>query len=239
MRDTTSGFSTKDSPRTGPPPILPRKNSPSAPENSILRPFWVCRANYFADGTQPRDNCETTITTAHPSTAAIETNNTSAATDAGQHETTITNARPQTATVETNNTSATADTSQHETTITNARPQTATVETTITSATENHSKNAHFSPAKATPVSIPRRRKRAKATPVSDHRAASPAAPKRGPSGRRGLAAVPRGQQRHHRPHISHVIYRGHFSRHPKNVAIPTMQIQCLNASSRNYVRNQ
>ena len=37
---------------------------------------------------------------------------------------------------------------------------------------------------------------------------------------------------------ISHVIYRGHFSRHPKNVAIPTMQIQCLNESSRNYVRN-
>jgi len=110
-------------------------------------------------------NCETTITTAHPSTAAIETNNTSAATDAGQHETTITNARPQTAAIETNN----------------------------TSATEKHAKNTHFSPAKATPVSIPRRRKRAKATPVSDHRAASPAAPKRGPSGRRGLAAVPAG----------------------------------------------
>ena len=37
---------------------------------------------------------------------------------------------------------------------------------------------------------------------------------------------------------ISHVIYRGHFSRCPKNVAIPTTQIQCLNESSRNYVRN-
>ena len=37
---------------------------------------------------------------------------------------------------------------------------------------------------------------------------------------------------------ISHVIYRGHFSRCPKNVAIPTTQIQCLNQSSRNYVRN-
>ena len=37
---------------------------------------------------------------------------------------------------------------------------------------------------------------------------------------------------------ISHVIYRGHFSRYLKNVAIPTMQIQCLNESSRNYVRN-
>ena len=37
---------------------------------------------------------------------------------------------------------------------------------------------------------------------------------------------------------ISHVIYRGHFSRYPKNVAIPTTQIQYLNQSSRNYVRN-
>ena len=37
---------------------------------------------------------------------------------------------------------------------------------------------------------------------------------------------------------ISHVIYRGHFSTRPKNVAIPTMQIQCLNESSRNYVRS-
>ena len=83
---------------------------------------------------------------------------------------------------ETDNTSATADTGQRETTITNARPQTATVETTITSATENHSKNAHFSPAKATPVStgppprpakamtvsVEARPERAKATPVSD-----------------------------------------------------------------------
>ena len=37
---------------------------------------------------------------------------------------------------------------------------------------------------------------------------------------------------------ISHVIHCGHFLRRPKNVAIPTMQIQCLNESSRNYVRN-
>ena len=37
---------------------------------------------------------------------------------------------------------------------------------------------------------------------------------------------------------ISHVIYRGHFSRQPKNVAIPPMQIRCLNESLRNCVRN-
>ena len=38
----------KTSPSTGLPVALPRKNSPSAPENSIFRPFWACRANYFA-----------------------------------------------------------------------------------------------------------------------------------------------------------------------------------------------
>lgn len=27
---------------------LPRKSSPGTPENSIFRPFWACRANYFA-----------------------------------------------------------------------------------------------------------------------------------------------------------------------------------------------
>ena len=37
---------------------------------------------------------------------------------------------------------------------------------------------------------------------------------------------------------MSHVIYLGHFSRCPTNVAIPTMHIQCLNESSMNDVRN-
>ena len=37
---------------------------------------------------------------------------------------------------------------------------------------------------------------------------------------------------------MSHVIYRGHFSRCPTNAAIPTMHIQCLNESSMNDVRN-
>ena len=58
----------------------------------------------------------------------------------------------------------------------------------------------------------------------------------RGP--RRGLSAAPVGGDDTTASQISHVIYRGHFSRHPKNVAIPTMQIQCLNESSRNYVRS-
>ena len=37
---------------------------------------------------------------------------------------------------------------------------------------------------------------------------------------------------------ISHIISHGHFSRPPENVAIPTIQIQCLNKLLRNYVRN-
>ena len=61
-----------------------------------------------------------------------------------------------------------------------------------------------------------------------------------GPGGctrkRRGLAS--RGGADTTASQISHVIYRGHFSRCPKNVAIPTTQMQCLNESSRNYVRN-
>ena len=45
---------------------------------------------------------------------------------------------------------------------------------------------------------------------------------------RQGLAAAPMGDDAT-AAHISHVICRGHFSRHPKNVAIPTKQIQSLN----------
>ena len=99
-------------------------------------------ANFFAHGTQPR--------------ADFETNDTTAATDVGQHETTITN----------------------------ARPQTATIETTITNATEKRTKNTHFSPAKAMAVSVEDRPTRAKATPVSTQHShkvgkASPVSPQR------------------------------------------------------------
>ena len=38
----------KSSPGTAPPAAPPRKNSPNAPEISVFRPFWACRANYFA-----------------------------------------------------------------------------------------------------------------------------------------------------------------------------------------------
>ena len=85
-------------------------------------------ANFFAHRTQPR--------------ADFETNDTSAATDVGQHETAITN------------------------------------------ATEKRTKNTHFSPAKATAVSVEARPTRAKATPVSTQHShkvgkASPVSPQR------------------------------------------------------------
>ena len=43
-----AAYPRKSSPNTGPPPGHPRKSSPSAPENSVFRPFWACRANFFA-----------------------------------------------------------------------------------------------------------------------------------------------------------------------------------------------
>ncbi len=53
-----------------------------------------------------------------------------------------------------------------------------------------------------------------------------------------GQAAAHAGSTDTTASQISHVIYRGHFSRQPKNVAIPPMQIRCLNESLRNCVRN-
>ena len=119
-----------------------RKPSLSAPQNAYFVPFLVGWANYFARRTQPRGD--------------FETNDTSAAADAGQRETAIT--------------TATTDAGQHETAITTAHPSTATVETNNTSATEKHAKNTHFSPAKAMAVSVEARPTRAKASPVSDNR---------------------------------------------------------------------
>ena len=101
-----ASFARKNSPSAGLPAAPPRKNSPGTPENSVFQPFWACRANFFAltptirpsranffaHRTQPRTN--------------FETNDASAATDMGQRETTITTARPSTATIETGITSA-------------------------------------------------------------------------------------------------------------------------------------
>ena len=77
--------------------------------------------------------------------------------------------------VETNDTTAATDAGHRETAITTARPSTATLETDNTSATKKHTKNTHLSPAKATPVSVEARPARAKATAVSRDRSATPA----------------------------------------------------------------
>ena len=79
----------KNSPGIGPSAALPRKNSPSTPENSIFRPFWACRANFFALTPIPgragrtfshiaRDegNFETTNTFARHTARPLETSNT-------------------------------------------------------------------------------------------------------------------------------------------------------------------
>ena len=145
-------------------------------------------------------------------------------------------------------------------------PRQGSLETGIASAPENCTKNTHFAPAKAmtvstdpphrpakaTPVSVearsapakamtvstPYRYQQAKATPVSDRPSWPTGSGCGGRGRRRGLAAVPTGSNNTTATQISHVIYRAHFSRHPKNVAIPTMQIRYLNKPQGNYVRN-
>ena len=77
-----------------------------------------------------------------------------------------------------------------ETNNTTARPQQGTAETAITFAPENCTKNAHFSPAKAMPVSTSPPHRPAKATMVSDNRATWPTGPG---CGTRGRAAPPTG----------------------------------------------
>ena len=154
-----AAYPRKNSPGAGLPAAYPRKNSPSTPENSVFRPFWACRANFFALASAPGRAGRTFSRTR------------------------IYRTQPR-ANFETNDTSATAAADQRETTITNARPQTATVETTITSATENHAKNSFFSPAKAMSVSTPRTHERAKATPVSDNWATWSIGPGHGTRGR-------------------------------------------------------
>ena len=43
-----AAFPRKSSPGAARPAAFPRKSSPNAPENSVFRPFWACRANFFA-----------------------------------------------------------------------------------------------------------------------------------------------------------------------------------------------
>ena len=79
----------KNSPGIGLSVAHPRKSSPSTPENSIFRPFWACRANFFALTPIPgragrtfshiaRDegNFETTNTFARHTARPLETSNT-------------------------------------------------------------------------------------------------------------------------------------------------------------------
>ena len=115
-----------------------------------------------------------------------------------------------------------------ETNNTTARPQQGTAETAITFAPENCTKNAHFSPAKAMAVSIPRRHQRAKATRVSDNR----------PPGRQGQAAVPAGDDDTTASQISHAIRLEEVSTTSENVAIPTLLIHDSKESRGNCMQN-
>ena len=84
----------KSSPNAAPPAAFPRKNSPNAPENSVFRPFWACKANFFALAPTIRPSRVNFFVHRTRPLGDVETNDTSAGTDVGQHETAITTARP-------------------------------------------------------------------------------------------------------------------------------------------------
>ena len=160
----------KSSPSTGHPVALPRKSSPNAPENSVFRPFWARRANFFAlAATQGRAG--RTFSRSHPFQAAQ-----------GELFRAHTHYGPRRANFFAHGILPRSD---FETNNTNARPQQGSLETGITSARVNRTKNADFSPAKAMVVSLPHGYKRAKATGVSDNRPTWPTAPGCDPLGGR------------------------------------------------------
>ena len=109
----------KNSPGIGLSVAHPRNNSPSTPENSIFRPFWACRANFFALTPIPgragrtfshiaRDegNFETTNTFARHTARPLETSNTFARHTARPLETSNTFAGHAARPLETDNTFA-------------------------------------------------------------------------------------------------------------------------------------
>ena len=109
----------KNSPGIGLSVAHPRNNSPSTPENSIFRPFWACRANFFALTPIPgragrtfshiaRDegNFETTNTFARHTARPLETSNTFAGHAARPLETSNTFAGHSARPIETDNTFA-------------------------------------------------------------------------------------------------------------------------------------
>ena len=65
-----------------------------------------------------------------------------------------------------------------------------------------------------------------------------PSPARRAPQGQEDQAAVPVGDDDTTANQISHIIYRGYFSRHHRNVAIPMTCVHSLKHSRGNYVRS-
>ena len=158
--------------RTRPARFLPSRPATKFTQHTIRRrfgSFFVRWANFFAHGTQRRGE--------------IETNSTSAAADAGQRETAITTAHPSTATVETGDTSATKKHAKN-THISPAKAMTVSVEARPTRAKAmTVSTCPPHQPAKATRISTPHGHEQAKATSVSDNRTPGLRAPAAPPAG--------------------------------------------------------
>mgnify|MGYP000867738667 CR=1 FL=1 len=149
-------YARKYSPNEAPPTALPRQSSPSKPKNTNFGVFSARWANFIAHWAQQRGDDATTATTA--------------AADAGQRETAITTAHPRTATVETNDTSATEKHAKN-THFSPAKAMTVSVEAQPARAKAmTVSTCPRHQPAKTTRVSTPHGNEQAKATPVPDNR---------------------------------------------------------------------
>ena len=138
-----AAFPRKSSPGAARPAAFPRKNSPNAPENSVFRPFWACRANFFALAPTPGRAGRTFSRTGHSHVARLKP---------------MTPLRPLMQTNVKPPSPLRAPEQQALKPMTPLRPKTR--------------QNPHFSPAKAMAVSTGPPHRPAKATPVSDNRSA-------------------------------------------------------------------
>ena len=265
---TVAGRQTRqDSPGTAPPPLNPRQNSPSNLKNVKFGVFRARRANFFAHNPTTADAWSAGESKRPGRGARGRRQGTAIARQPArglrQSTTLFAQQQPRQATSGTKLSPHThprrmcgTKLSQHEphgptsgTKLSSLarngliwrffymQGEFYTVVTTKKPSRENFVPNARQRSSKPTQHTrhhrrVGHRRNRRGQRDRGDRGAGRPG---RGAGGRlAGPTRVRRASARK----ISHIISHGHFSRPPENVAIPTMQIQCLNKLLGNYVRN-
>ena len=257
----------QDSPGTAPPPLNPRQNSPSNLKNVKFGVFRARRANFFAHNPTTADAWSAGESKRPGRGARGRRQGTAIARQPArglrQSTTLFAQQQPRQATSGTKLSPHThprrmcgTKLSQHEphgpTSGTKLSPlarngsiwrffcmqgEFYTVVTTKKPSKENFVPNARQRSSEPTQHTRPHRRvgHRRNRRGQRDRGDRGAGRPGRGAGGRlAGPTRVRRASARK----ISHIISHGHFSRPPENVAIPTMQIQCLNKLLGNYVRN-